>query len=96
MAPDTIDRFAVLVPSLRSLPLEVRLKIYHLALEWNGKTPGLLAALRPDRMLYLEALEVFVKQNTFTLSTKNLLTMCRMKLSAFQSIRKLSLDMENW
>ena len=42
--------------------------IFGLSLVWNGKTPSLLTALRGDKGLYEEALAVFNKINTFTIS----------------------------
>jgi hypothetical protein len=35
-----------------ALPPELRQIIFRMVLKWNGKTPALLKALRPDQLLY--------------------------------------------
>jgi hypothetical protein len=44
--------------------------IYNLVLpdSWDGTTHSFIAALRPDQFLYEEALQVFYKTNTFSLT----------------------------
>lgn len=52
-------------PSLSKLPIEIRKLIFKPCLEWSGKTPEPLAALRGDKQLYGEALAIFNEINTF-------------------------------
>ena len=54
-----------------ALPPELRQMIFRMVLEWNGKTPALLKALRPDQLLYEEALHLFFQINPYNLERKN-------------------------
>jgi len=57
---------------LHVLPPELREAIFKpLLVDWNGKTPNLIKALRPDRKLYNEALGVFYRHNIFTFHEGN-------------------------
>lgn len=56
---------------------------------WNGKAPGLLAALRGHPDLYFQALSVFGKVNTFKLDLKNREAFERMPQLALDAIRNL-------
>jgi hypothetical protein len=51
---------------LHTLPPELREAIFKpLLVDWDGKTPNLVKALRPDKQLYNEALAIFYKFNVF-------------------------------
>jgi hypothetical protein len=57
---------------LHILPPELREAIFKpLLVDWNGKTPNLIKALRPDRKLYNEALGVFYRHNIYTFHEGN-------------------------
>lgn len=57
---------------LHILPPELREAIFEpLLVDWNGKTPNLIKALRLDRKLYTEALGLFYKHNIFTFHEGN-------------------------
>lgn len=58
---------------LRMFPPEIREHIFNFALDncWEGKTPALLKALYGDREVYMEAIKVFYKVNTFFSSIEN-------------------------
>jgi hypothetical protein len=58
--------------TLRRFPAEIRQAIFKLTVgDWEGKTPALIKALRGDREMYLEAMEVFYKINTYFSSSGN-------------------------
>jgi hypothetical protein len=50
------------LPYLYRIPREIRDKIFSEAIEWNGTTPVLIAALRGDPVLYQEALRILSKK----------------------------------
>ena len=59
------------------LPPEIRTMIYELCLKSRhvvGWHPGLLQALRPDKTLYNEALEMYYRVNIFELNKNNSMT----------------------
>jgi hypothetical protein len=57
---------------LHTLPPELREAIFKpLLVDWDGKTPNLVKALRPDKQLYNEALAIFYN-STFSFSTKEM------------------------
>jgi hypothetical protein len=57
---------------LHTLPPELREAIFKPVLvDWNGQTPDLIKALRPDRKLYNEALALFYRHNIFTFHKGN-------------------------
>ncbi|TAQ88008.1 hypothetical protein B7494_g3685 [Chlorociboria aeruginascens] len=55
----------------RKLAAEIRDIIFPEVLEWTGKTPNFLKAVRGDRVLYQQALHHFYKLNAFVLSGRN-------------------------
>ena len=59
--------------TLRKFPREIRDMIYNLVLSdsWDGTTHSFIAALRPDHLLYTEALRVFYRTNTFSFTKQN-------------------------
>lgn len=75
---------------LHRMPFEIREKIFHLTLEWTGKSPAMLVALRQEPELYKQALKVFYKTNIFT--AKGLEKSCNMPLSVIEAIERLSLE----
>jgi hypothetical protein len=76
-------------PPFNRIPLEIRAMVFSEVIEWKGKTPALIAALRGDPILYREALGVFRKTCTFTLHWDNEVTRKKMSQAAFQSIEKI-------
>ncbi|KAF4628090.1 hypothetical protein G7Y89_g10065 [Cudoniella acicularis] len=62
---------------LRKLPFELREMIFIEVLDWDGRTPPLLAALRPDPELYSQALAIFRKNNYFRLHSRSGLKMSK-------------------
>ncbi len=59
---------------LRGLPPEVRIQIFELEIKrwkWRGRNPPLLAALRPDSVMYDEALEIYYGITSFSISYRN-------------------------
>lgn len=74
----------------RAFPPEVRKMIFeaHLAGVWNGTTPALIKALRRSE-LYLEALDVLAKTNTFKLHEGNGWSTRNMGTNGIKNIRTL-------
>ncbi|PQE05684.1 hypothetical protein CJF31_00004401 [Rutstroemia sp. NJR-2017a BVV2] len=56
---------------LRQLPAEIRKMIFSSAMRIDGLSTGLIAALRPDSVLYNEVIESFYQEHTFILSDEN-------------------------
>lgn len=61
-------------------------------LSWTGETPALIVALRGDRRLYREILELFYRNNTFTLQRANEWKTGDMSIAALKAIRALKVD----
>lgn len=59
--------------TLNKFPPEIREKIFKLCLHWNGKTPSLIAAMRCNKELYGEVMDIFYNkmENAFVLSRRN-------------------------
>lgn len=57
--------------TLPKFPVEIRKIIYSNVIATEGLTTGLIAALRPDSLLYGEILETFFQEHTFVLSDEN-------------------------
>ncbi|KUJ16858.1 uncharacterized protein LY89DRAFT_684885 [Mollisia scopiformis] len=68
----------------RQLPPEIRKMVFSYAIKMDGLSTGLIAALRPDPLLYAEVLETFYKEHIFVLSDEN--------QAAFQSMSKIKLQ----
>jgi hypothetical protein len=66
----------------RQLPTEIRRIIFSIAIKM-GLSTSLIAALRPDPLLYAEVLETFYKKHVFILSDEN--------QAAFKSMSKAKL-----
>jgi hypothetical protein len=79
---------------LRAFPVEIRDMIYDFSnvLFWTGKTPALIVALRGDQELYREVLELFYRNNTFTLHGANEWKTGDMSIAALNTIRTLKVD----
>jgi len=75
---------------LFDIPFEIREKIFHLTLDWDGKTPPMLAALRSEPELYQQALKIFRKNNVFT--ARGLEKSVTMPCNVIQAIERLSLE----
>ncbi|KAF4634188.1 hypothetical protein G7Y89_g3917 [Cudoniella acicularis] len=59
------------VLTLRKFPVEIRKIIYSDVIADSGLTTGLIAAARPDSLLYGEVLETLFKEHVFVLSVGN-------------------------
>ena len=57
--------------AFRRFPAEIRALIFEEAVEWDGKMPNLVVALRGDPQLYREALGRFSKKNEFIYAGPN-------------------------
>jgi len=57
--------------ALRKLPREIRQEIFTYALEWDGKVPSLLKALRIDEMVHADAMAVLSRQCRFEVTERN-------------------------
>ncbi|PQE04598.1 hypothetical protein CJF30_00004391 [Rutstroemia sp. NJR-2017a BBW] len=65
---DSVQEYTL---DFRQLPAEIRKMIFSSAMRINGISTDLIAALRPDPVLYNEVLESFYEENTFILSDAN-------------------------
>jgi len=84
-------------PPLRTLPPELRLKIFEHCVvgEWTGRNPAILRALRYDSILYQECLSKFHEANhTYFVNSRNGWGFCQMKESVIQSIKKLKVEIK--
>ncbi|TVY43247.1 hypothetical protein LCER1_G009020, partial [Lachnellula cervina] len=57
--------------NFRRFPTEIRNMIFSSAIQMDGLSTGLIAALRPDSLLYSEVLEAFYREHVFVLSHEN-------------------------
>ena len=78
----------------RAFAPEIREMIFEGALAgtWNGKTPALIQALRGSK-LYLEAIDVFTKTNTFRLHEGNGWSWDPMPPQSLKHIKALQIDL---
>lgn len=78
---------------LESFAPELRMMIFDLVFAgtWNGKIPALLKALRRNEVMYKEALEAFIRSNTFALSKANESALLGTSATAMGSIKYLKL-----
>jgi hypothetical protein len=54
------------------LPIELYEGIFTpLCVDWEGKTPNIIKALRPEKRLYNEALKIFFRHNTYVFHREN-------------------------
>ena len=65
-----------------------------LYLDWNGKTPNLIKALRPEKKIYVEALEIFYKHNVFKLHSGNGWSFGDMTKGAVLSVARVRICVE--
>jgi hypothetical protein len=80
---------------LHKLPPELREEIFKpLLVNWNGKTPSLIKALRPDKTLYSEALEIFYKHSRFIFHRENDWSFGDMTKEAVPSIGRVKIVVE--
>jgi hypothetical protein len=77
------------LPHIYRLPREIRDKIFYEAIEWDGKTPVLIAALRGDPMLYQEALRILSKEGVFVFHLGNRLNRAIALPSSFKGIERI-------
>ena len=81
--------------TFRKLPPEIREKCFLPVLEWHGKSPALLVALRGDKELYEEALEIFYKKpNVYHLSEVNGWDFVGMSERALASIKDVKISLK--
>lgn len=60
--------------NLRGLPTEVRIVIFEIEIKrwkWGRRTPPIVQALRPDSVMYFEALEIYYEVMSFAIITRN-------------------------
>jgi hypothetical protein len=78
-----------------SVPSELLETVFqYCELEWDGNTPALIVALRPNRRLYQEALRLFYKRSTYFVSKTNRQSTASIEVSVLQSIFKLDITMK--
>ncbi|KAF8857733.1 hypothetical protein BDZ45DRAFT_674486 [Acephala macrosclerotiorum] len=75
----------------RQLPAEIRKMIFSSAIKIDGLSTGLIAALRPDLLLYSEVLETFYKEHIFILSDENQEAFKSMSKTKLQRLTKICL-----
>jgi hypothetical protein len=81
--------------SLHKLPPELREEIFKQQLvHWDGKTPCLIKALRPDKKLYTQALGIFFRHNAFTFHKENNWSFGDMTQAAVLSIERVKISIE--
>lgn len=74
LLPHILELNATMFHGIKSLPGELRELIFSFVLSapWDGKTPALIAALRPEREMYGECIFVFRRHlHTYVLHCKN-------------------------
>lgn len=79
-------------PPLNRIPPEIGVKIFSDVIEWKGKTPALIAAVRGDPVLYREALGVLRRTCTFSMHRETYATRQSMRGTVFQNIKKLMIE----
>ncbi|KAH7418574.1 hypothetical protein BKA64DRAFT_203685 [Cadophora sp. MPI-SDFR-AT-0126] len=77
--------------ALRRFPPELRSLIFENIIEWTGKTPDLIKALRGDEELYCESLDVLCKVSTFGISCRNIQNVASMPAHAMENVRRLEI-----
>ncbi|TAQ88011.1 hypothetical protein B7494_g3686 [Chlorociboria aeruginascens] len=83
-------------PTLCKLPIELQEMIFEYCLDWKGKTPVLVAAVRGHKELYPQVLGVFCRINAFTVDENNWDITEHMSVPAFRSIKKLMVTCPRW
>lgn len=79
------------VMTFRKFPVEIRRMIYENVIANEGLATNLIAALRPDWLLYNEVLEVLFQENVFVLSAKNLQAVTDLPKTVPKRVTKLYL-----
>jgi hypothetical protein len=77
--------------TLRTLPVEIRRAIYSNVIANDGLTTSLIAALRPDSLLYGEILETLFQEHAFVLSGENQEVFKSVSKTILQRITKIDL-----
>jgi hypothetical protein len=80
----------------RKFPPEIREIIFKEAIEWDGKMPNLIVALRGDPELYFEAHEVLCKSNVFIMSNRNEAGRKLMPSNVYKSIHRLRIELREY
>jgi hypothetical protein len=83
---------ARLLPPLKRLPPETKEQIFGDVIEWHGKTPPVIAALRGDPTLYQEAFAALYKKGTFKIHLDNMESRASANPSTFKYIEKLEIE----
>lgn len=83
---------AVFTGALRDYPPEIRELIFTAAIESSGETPALIVALRGDKELYYEALQILYRDCTFVVTAKNKDAFMRLSKSAVATIQRFGLQ----
>jgi hypothetical protein len=79
---------------LRIFPAEIREMVYGLACVFDGKMPSLIKALRPDKVLYQEAIYWFYKNSTYKLGCASGWGFADMSGEMIGTIQKLQINLE--
>ena len=80
---------------LHNLPSELRIKIFALlCVNWEGRVPNVIKALRGDLVLYHEALEELYRSNVYVFSKKNGWSSGDMTKEAVKSITRARIVIE--
>jgi hypothetical protein len=77
--------------NLRVFPVEIRKMVYEDVIAGDGALAGLIAALRPDPLLYSEVLEILFREHTFVLSCENRDALGYTPLTVLRRITKIFL-----
>jgi hypothetical protein len=77
--------------SFRRFPVEIRNMIYSNIIATEGPTTNLIAALRPDFLLYNEILEVLFREHTFVFSEQNHKTIASLPEDIRKRVTKVDL-----
>jgi hypothetical protein len=62
--------------------------------EWNGKSCAFIVALRGDKDLYNQVLELFYKNNTYVLHAPNEWSFANRENEAIETVRKLKIKVK--
>lgn len=78
--------------AFRRFPSELLMMIFKLCLESeDGEAPTLLVALRTDKFLYPQAIQLFYKLNYFVLDSRTMSRCRKLSKKAVENISKLSI-----
>ncbi len=79
--------------AFRKFPPEIRAMIFNGCIHFGGfKTPAIIIALRGDKEMYEEDIQIFYKLNLFRVKLQNLPDFEAMSIKAIQGIRRLAIS----